>query len=163
MQCASGSFLGIASVALEDLWGAAAQDSLEKTQLRCEQQQLTGSPLNLSQLLWSKCSTTSDWVTRTTPPLPIPLPEGMVVDPLGPGATLGLLHISSFFAFGVNFDLKGDESRTLVLPAVDDVPAGHRWGKVYRLRGRVVYLAHVLVWVLFLLGCKGPTKHAYLM
>ena len=50
----------------------------------------------------------------------------MVVDPLGPGATLGLLRYYTFFVFGLYFKLKGDENRTLLLPAVDDVPAGHR-------------------------------------
>lgn len=50
----------------------------------------------------------------------------MVVDPLGPGATLWLLQNNTFFLFGVKSKLKGDESRTLLLPAVDDVPAaGH--------------------------------------
>lgn len=64
---------------------------------------------------------------------PVSLPEGMVVDPVGPGAILRLLQNSTFFLFGVKSKLKGDESRTLLLPAVDDVPAaGHLWGKVTR-------------------------------
>lgn len=48
------------------------------------------------------------------------------MDPVGPGAILRLLQNSTFFSFGVHSELKGDESRTLLLPAVDDVPAaGH--------------------------------------
>lgn len=56
---------------------------------------------------------------------PLSLPEGMVVDPVGPGAILRLLQNSAVFSYGVKSKLKGDESRTL-FPAVDDVPAaGH--------------------------------------
>lgn len=56
---------------------------------------------------------------------PLSLPEGMVVDPVGPGAILRLLQNSAVFLCGVKSKLKGDESRTL-FPAVDDVPAaGH--------------------------------------
>lgn len=49
----------------------------------------------------------------------------MVVDPVGPGAILRLLQNGTFFSRGLKSELKGDESRTLLLPAVDDVPAGH--------------------------------------
>lgn len=49
----------------------------------------------------------------------------MVVDPLEPGATQGLLRRSTFFVFEGDFTVKGDESHNLLLPAVDDVPAGH--------------------------------------
>lgn len=68
---------------------------------------------------------------------PVSLPEGMVVDSVGPGAILGLLQNTTFyFLYGVQSKLKGDESRTL-LPAVDDVPAaGRLWGKVTGLRTR---------------------------
>lgn len=61
----------------------------------------------------------------THPPFQRSLPEGMVVDPAGPGAIVRLLRDSAFFSCGVRSDLKGDESRTL-FPAVDVVPAaGH--------------------------------------
>lgn len=46
----------------------------------------------------------------------------MVVDPVGPGAILRLLQNSTFFLFVVRSKLQGDETRTLLLPAVDDVP-----------------------------------------
>lgn len=57
---------------------------------------------------------------------PVSLPEGMVVDSVGPGAILGLLQNTTFyFLHGVQSKLKGDESRTL-FPVVDDVPAAGR-------------------------------------
>lgn len=57
----------------------------------------------------------------------------MLEGPLEPGATGGLLRGSSkaFFLLGFDSDLKGDENRTLLLPAVDVVPAGHGSGKVH--------------------------------
>lgn len=56
----------------------------------------------------------------------------MVEDPLEPGATGGLLHGSgAFFLLGFDSELKGDENRTLLLPAVHVVPAGHGSGKVH--------------------------------
>lgn len=47
------------------------------------------------------------------------------MDPLGPGATLGLLHVRTFSEIRVNSKLKGNESHTFLHPTVDDVPAGH--------------------------------------
>lgn len=84
----------------------------------------TESSFYLNQLFFP---TESDSVTPV-----LPLFEGMVVDPVGPGATLRLLHHHhTFCSFGVQSKLKGDESCTLSLPAVDGVPAaGQRWGKV---------------------------------
>lgn len=63
----------------------------------------------------------------SSPDTPVALREGMVVGPLGPGATLRLLQNSIVFSLGVLSKLKGDESRTLLHRAVDDEPAaGHR-------------------------------------
>lgn len=124
MQCASDLSLGIVPLAPEELCRAAAQSLLKWTQSNVN---------NKSQLPASSAFQTYKQVhhgVRLSPlsssDTPVSLSEGMVVDPLGPGATLRLLQNSTFFLLGVKSKLKGDESRTLLLPAVDDVPAaGH--------------------------------------
>lgn len=59
-------------------------------------------------------------------------PRGMVLDSLRAGATQRLLR-KTFFLFWGKSKLKGDENRTLLLPALYIVPAAcHCWGKRHK-------------------------------
>lgn len=83
------------------------------------------SRVNFQPLFSFKCSRLVQQSPQSSSVTPVSLPEGMVVDPAGPGAIPRLRQNSTFFSHGVQSKLKGDESRTL-LPAVDNVPpAGH--------------------------------------
>lgn len=122
MQCTVDLFIGFVSHARkEGICCAGAQGLFKRTQLNVNSNKTSQSEsfkqvqeTRLVELLWLYTAS---------------LPEGMVVDLLEPGATPGLLRRSSFFVFKGDFTLKGDESHNLLFPAVDDVPAGHCWGK----------------------------------